>query len=259
MSYPKRPWRQSKRGVGHRTSYDGRPAGVAVEVGATVRSLRSQELVDSIIDFIDRHNLRPGDVLPPEPRLMEEFGAARNSVREALRTLQALGIVEIRHGYGTFVGTASMTALGPSLLFRTRARSKENLDGLRDLLEVRQILETELAKKVADRRDTALLEELADEVRRMNDRSEAADADRRFHERMCTAAGNDLALELIRLFWDVYRQTESLIGAPTTSVKAVVTKHQNIVEALASADHDAIAQAVDLHFEEIRVRIRRRR
>jgi DNA-binding FadR family transcriptional regulator len=223
--------------------------------------LRSQELVDSIIDFIDRRNLRPGDVLPPEPRLMEEFGAARNSVREALRTLQALGIVEIRHGYGTFVGSASMTSLGPSLLFRTRARSRENLDGLRDLLEVRQILETGLARKVAHRHDPALLNGLADEVQRMGTESDAdkASADRRFHERICVAAGNDLALELIRLFWDVYRQTESLIGAPTSPTDELASKHQNIVDAIASADHDAIRRAMQLHFDEIRFRIRRRR
>ncbi|TVT07770.1 FadR family transcriptional regulator, partial [Amycolatopsis bartoniae] len=179
-----------------------------------MRTTRSQELVDSIIELIDRRRLRAGDPLPPEPRLMEEFGVARNSVREALRTLQALGIVEIRHGYGTFVGDASMAALSPSLLFRTRTRSRDDLRGLSDLLEVRQILETELACRAVG--DGKLLAELGECVDRMADPATAAAADRRFHELIGEAAGNELALELIRLFWDVYRQTESLIGAPTS-------------------------------------------
>jgi DNA-binding FadR family transcriptional regulator len=219
-----------------------------------VRTLRSQELVESIIELIDRRQLSAGDPLPPEPRLMEEFGAARNSVREALRTLQALGIVEIRHGYGTFVGDASMTALGPSLLFRTRAQSRNNLQGLRDLLEVRQILETELTCRVAEACDEALLEDLSACVRRMGEPEGGDSADREFHERICQAAGNELALELIRLFWDVYRQTESLIGAPSRP-RSRVDRHQRIVEALRSGDRAELGRAVSLHFDEIRDRL----
>lgn len=218
-----------------------------------MRVTRSQELVDSIIELIDRRQLRAGDPLPPEPRLMEEFGVARNSVREALRTLQALGIVEIRHGYGTFVGDASMAALSPSLLFRTRARSRDDLRGLSDLLEVRQILETELTRKVVG--DGALLSSLGECVDRMADPATAAAADRRFHELICEAAGNDLALELIRLFWDVYRQTEALIGATTSRPAGLVAKHQRILEAVAAGDGAAISEAVSEHFAEIRKRI----
>ncbi|NIH87781.1 FCD domain-containing protein [Amycolatopsis granulosa] len=220
-----------------------------------MRTLRSQELADSIVELIDRRQLGPGDPLPPEPRLMAEFGAARNSVREALRTLQALGIVEIRHGYGTFVGAASMTALSPSLLFRTRARSRDDLRGLRDLLEVRQILETELTRKLARQRDEALLDQLAERVRRMADPATSAAADGEFHELICTAAGNELAAELIRLFWSVYRQTEVLIGAPRTPSDALVAKHQLVVDAIAAGDPDAIGDAVRHHFDEVRGRL----
>ncbi|GAB3567480.1 FadR/GntR family transcriptional regulator [Amycolatopsis endophytica] len=220
-----------------------------------MRTPRGQELADSIVELIERRGLEPGDPLPPEPRLVEEFDVARNSLREALRTLQALGIVEIRHGYGTFVGAASMTALSPSLLFRTRARSREDLRGLRDLLEVRQILETELTCKLARQRDDALLDRLADCVRRMADPAVSAAADGEFHELLCTAAGNELAAELIRLFWAVYRQTEVLIGAPRTPADALVAKHQLIVDALAAGDPAVIADAVRRHFDEVRGRL----
>jgi DNA-binding FadR family transcriptional regulator len=221
--------------------------------------LRSEELVQSIIGLIDQRGLRAGDPLPPEPKLMEEFDAARNSVREALRTLQALGIVEIRHGYGTFVGSASMTALSPSLLFRTRAQSRDDLRGLRDLLGVRQILETELTRQVAGHADEKLLAELDGCVARMHDPATGPDADRQFHELIGEAAGNDLALELIRVFWDVYRQTEFLLGTPVSKPKALVAKHQLIVDTIRAGDTDAVPEAVSHHFDEIRERIAARR
>lgn len=215
--------------------------------------LRSQELVESITDLINRRGLRAGDPLPTEQMLMDEFQASRNSVREALRTLQALGIAEIRHGYGTFVGSASMAVLSPSLLFRTRSR--DNLRGLRDLLEVRQILETELARKVAAQSGEVLFAELDACVQRMRDPHAGAEADRRFHELICIAAGNDLALELIRMFWDVYRQTESQLGAPRSTPDSLVARHQMIVDALRSGGDTVIGAAVSRHFDEVRERI----
>jgi DNA-binding FadR family transcriptional regulator len=220
-----------------------------------VRALRSEELVEAITELIDRRGLRAGDPLPPEPRLMEELGAARNSVREALRTLQALGIVQIRHGYGTFVGSASMSALSPSLLFRTRARSRDDLGGLRDLLGVRQILETELTRQVAEHPDETLLSDLDACVARMANPATAPDADRQFHERIGQAAGNELALELTRMFWDVYRQTESLLGTPVSEPKALVAKHRLIVDTIRSGDPGHVTDAVARHFDEIRARI----
>jgi DNA-binding FadR family transcriptional regulator len=220
-----------------------------------MRPLRSKELVKSIIELIDRRGLAPGDPLPPESKLVEEFDVARNSVREALHALQALGIVEIRHGYGTFVGDASMVSLSPSLLFRTRARSRKDLGGLRELLEVRQILETELARRVAEAEDVALLDALDAYVRQMANPVTGSAADRGFHERICAAAGNTLALELVRLFWDVYQQTESLIGAITSTPDSLVDKHQRIVDAIRSGDAALIGQAVSHHFDEIRVRL----
>ncbi|WP_236791360.1 FadR/GntR family transcriptional regulator [Amycolatopsis sp. GM8] len=218
-----------------------------------MRVTRGQELVGEIIELIDRRQLRAGDPLPTEPRLMEEFGVARNSVREALRTLQALGIVEIRHGYGTFVGEASMAALSPSLLFRTRARSRDDLRGLSDLLEVRQVLETALTRKAVG--NGKLLQALGECVDKMADPETAPAADRRFHELIGEAAGNELALELIRLFWDVYQQTESLIGTPASPPASLMDKHQRILEAIAAGNGELVGEAVSEHFDEIRKRI----
>jgi DNA-binding FadR family transcriptional regulator len=60
-------------------------------------------LEERIVELIHERGLTPGAAMPTEPQLMDLLGASRNSVREAIRALQALGIVDIRHGYGTFV------------------------------------------------------------------------------------------------------------------------------------------------------------
>jgi DNA-binding FadR family transcriptional regulator len=138
---------------------------------------------------------------------------------------------------------------------RHEARSRDDLRGLRDLLGVRQILETELTRQVARQPDESLLADLDACVARMHDPATSADADRQFHERIGAAAGNDLALELIRVFWDVYRQTESLLGTPVSPPKALVAKHQLIVDTIRAGEPESVADAVSHHFDEIRDRI----
>lgn len=73
--------------------------------GESRNSRVQREVVQLILD----RKLQPGAPLPTEAELMEDLGISRNSVREALKALQALDIVEIRHGYGTYVGRASLT------------------------------------------------------------------------------------------------------------------------------------------------------
>lgn len=82
------------------------------------RTLLRQEVVEGIKRYILDERLRPGDPLPTEPALCEALGASRSSVREAVKILDALDIVDVRHGHGTYVGRLSLSALVESLTFR---------------------------------------------------------------------------------------------------------------------------------------------
>ncbi|QRP43560.1 FadR/GntR family transcriptional regulator [Amycolatopsis sp. FDAARGOS 1241] len=216
------------------------------------RPQRSEEITKQIIDLIIDRDLPPGAPMPTELSLMDDIGVSRNSIREAIKALQALGIVEIRHGYGTFVGSAGSEALQTWLLFRTRTRDAGRL---RDLLEVREMIETELTRRVALEHRPGLIADLEACVARMRRKGpDSAVADREFHDLICAEAGFDLARELTGLFWDVYRAAEAELGGPVSSAAGTAKRHQAIVDALVARDAEAAAEAVHRHFDEVRKR-----
>jgi DNA-binding FadR family transcriptional regulator len=222
------------------------------------RTRRSDEIAQAIADLIIERGLEPGAALPPEATLMEEIGASRNSIRESVKALQALGIVDIRHGYGTFVGSGSSAALQPWLMFRTRLAGARNTERLSELLEIREIIEAEVTRRVAVSHQPGLLDDLTECVERMRagDPADSPGADRRFHELICDAAGVPLARELVGLFWDVYRAIEGELETITQTPEQIARRHQVIVDAIGSGDTARAEDAVHKHFNEVRERLR---
>lgn len=211
------------------------------------------ELQDRIVDLILDRGLAPGAAMPSEPRLVEELGASRNSVREALRALHTLGIVEIRHGYGTFVGQAPLTAFAPGLLYSTRQSVRSDPAALGELLEVRRILEASLIEQVVERADDAFLAELDDAVTAM-DTGGLSSADRHFHQLLYRPLHNRFAGQLIELFWVVYHQVESELDPPDEP-EDIRHGHRSIVDAVRAGDAAAAKTAMTRHFADIEARI----
>ena len=215
---------------------------------------------DLIVDLIVEMDLDPGDALPAEPELMRTLGVSRNSVREALKGLQAFGIVDIRHGYGTYVGSAQLRSMAPGLLFHSRlAVRRENPRALRDIVEVRALLESGLIRRSALELAPADLDRLREELDALAADGDAGRAghDRRFHELLYEPLGNALALQLIALFWDVYRQLEAEVGKPRTDHHQVVRQHGQVLDALRAHDPDAAAAMIAEHFADVIARIDR--
>jgi DNA-binding FadR family transcriptional regulator len=219
------------------------------------RAERRPTLEDRIVGIIHDKQLSPGATLPTEPQLMDLLGASRNSVREAVRALQALGIVEIRHGRGTFVGEAPLRVLTPSIAFHIRSRSSASgVSALADLVEVRELLEVGLVGQVTGTVTTARLAALDALAGRM---SEDPEADRAFHSLLFESCGNDLVQQLIQLFWDVYHQAEGALEPPEDRAEAIIANHQAIVAALRTGDAEAARAAMRRHFTDVRARIAR--
>ncbi|WP_255951645.1 FadR/GntR family transcriptional regulator [Streptomyces odontomachi] len=223
-----------------------------------VNSQIQREVTQLILD----RGLKPGAPLPTEAELMEDLGVSRNSVREALKALQALDIVEIRHGYGTYVGQASLTPLVDGLTFRTLVLLGDDAHALNEILEVREVLEEGLIQRITPSLTEADLDALEEIVVRMEDAGQAGEAfpalDREFHERLYRVLGNELVPQLLGAFWNVFHRVAGARGwTEDPSLEVTARRHRDILTALRARDVAAAQRAMSHHFRGIEARAAR--
>ncbi|WP_372349890.1 FadR/GntR family transcriptional regulator [Streptomyces sp. KL116D] len=229
-----------------------RPAVRHPRVGHQVQRAVMQLILDA--------GLRPGELLPTEAELMESLGVSRNSVREALKALQALDIVEIRHGYGTYVGQASLTPLADGLTFRTLLRPADDAHALAEILQVREVLEEGLIRRLAARPlPVEVLDRLDVIVGKMGAAGEAdepfADLDREFHETLYSSLGNELIPQLLGAFWNVFDRVAGVRQwSSDPAPEVTVDRHRAIVTALRAQDAARAQEAMATHFRGIEKR-----
>lgn len=218
-----------------------------------------------ILDVIHERGLGPGDPIPTEPELVDVLAVSRNSVREAIRPLRALGIVEVRRGHGTVVAEPSLRALSPSLAFRViagSARSGETAGGagalaeLRHLVEIRELIEAGAAERLVREVDAATVERLSELCDEMTREGPNPEVDREFHRLLYSTVDNPLIGQLVDVFWDAYQDARGVLEAPSKEAAEDTTaKHRRIAEALRNEDAEALRSAMSRHFAEIKQRI----
>ena len=215
-------------------------------------------LAERILAIIHQRGLGVGDPIPTEMELIDELAVSRNSVREAIRGLRALGIVDIRHGFGTFVGDASLGALSPSLTFRALTNgTRDDRRGLRDLVDIRELVEVGVIDRIAGTLPEQTLDRLAELCDRMAETDLDPDVDREFHRTLYASIDNPLVGQLIDLFWDAYRAAHTALTLPGNGDTAhTVAQHAAIVSALRAGDHTAARAAMTAHFTDIKQRLR---
>lgn len=222
--------------------------------------LRGAEVTERIKAFILQNELQPGDALPTEATLCSELGASRSSVREAIKTLSALDIVDVRHGHGTYVGKLSMAALLEGLTFKAMLSSQDDFAVLSELVEVRQLLEQGLAQSIVAAFDENLnrsLSELVDQMRLLADSGEPfVDQDRSFHLLLMQPLQNHLVGQLTTAFWDIQAIVAPLLDSTTTDVQETVDAHAEIVRAAASGDTYRFINAIADHYAPVRRQLR---
>ncbi|OKI87589.1 FadR/GntR family transcriptional regulator [Micromonospora sp. CB01531] len=224
------------------------------------RATEAREAVKSLI--LDRR-LGVGDPLPTESELMRELGISRNSVREALKALQAVGIVEIRHGFGMFVGPMSLGGLVDELAFHGRVTPADGGHHLTHLMQIREALESGLVMQLIDRRGDCDLASAVDVLARMAEEAEVGtvspETDRLFHDVLYAPLGNPLVGQLLGAFWDVYHQLRLDLGTPVEPPAEVVRRHRVIYDAVVAGDREAALTAIQAHFDGVRGRLARLR
>jgi DNA-binding FadR family transcriptional regulator len=221
--------------------------------------MAARDLQQRIKQLIIDRRLTSGAPLPTEPELMSHLGASRNSVREALKALQAMGIVEIRHGFGTYVGPMSLAPMIEGLAFRTVAGHYRGEDSLLQLLQLREAVETGLVSRLAGRIPPADLIELDALVDRMEREAAAgaglAETDRAFHATLYRGLDNVLLSEVLEAFWDAFHQVRTDLGGEPQDPQVTCRQHREIVHAVRSGDPVRAEEAIRKHFGNIRARV----
>ncbi|GAA0427406.1 FadR/GntR family transcriptional regulator [Streptomyces luteireticuli] len=224
----------------------------------------ASDLLERIKQIVIDRRLPPGAPLPTERELTELLGTGRTCVREALKALQALGVVEIRHGFGTYVGPMTLAPVTEGLVFRTVAGHRRGEDSLLQLLELREAVETGLAWRLAGRMAEPDLAELDAIVARMEDEALTgpvrAETDRAFHAAFCRGLDNPLIGAVPEAFWNAFHRLRDGVrdgaGAPPDP-RTVCARHRAIVAAVRAGDAVRTEEAIRDHFCDIRTRLRK--
>jgi GntR family transcriptional regulator, transcriptional repressor for pyruvate dehydrogenase complex len=210
-----------------------------------------EEIVRQVKGMIGEGRLKSGDRLPPERDLAEKFVVSRTSVREALRALESLGLVEIRPGEGTFVREVSVDALiEPLALVMLSQR-----EAVAELFEARRVLEPAIAALAARRATPEEIHEM-ERILEAQAREIAAGRtglveDGHFHAALGTAAHNRAIVRVVHAIMDLLAQSreESLNtpGRPERSHQ----DHRRVLDAVLDRNDAAAEQAMRDHLDAV--------
>lgn len=217
------------------------------------RKAISDEIVEQIVGLISRQELKPGDRLPPERDLCRQFGVGRTTLREALRSLGTLGIVEGRVGEGTFVSADSSRQLEKSLQWGLLLDEK----GIDDLVETRLMLECRTAEAAAERATAEDVDRIRHAVTALEaslrDQERFLEADLEFHLAIASASQNRILASMLNLTrnylqrWIVQSLDDPTRPEGERRARLSLDEHRAILSAIESGDPDQARESMRIH------------
>lgn len=202
-------------------------------------------LAHDILQLIDDLGLAPGDKLPPERELARHFRVSRGSIREAMKQLAAQGIVESRHGAGTFLAStpgAFSQALGAAL-----ADARHRLESL---FELRLAVEPGIAALAARKATPAQVQALEQAIALQEAETDPARwgaCDQAVHHALAQATGNPLVSRLVAALYAPLAETRDEGLQSPERHSASVAGHRQILQAVAAGDPGGAALAMEAH------------
>lgn len=215
-----------------------------------VKKLSLVEIVhDRIKAYIVEHRLKPGDKLPSEKSLIETLAVSRSVVREALKSLQLMGIVEIKSGDGIYVGQLSVKSLFEQVAFHWQVGGQK----IKELLDTRKILELgaiDLAIAHYDPEKLAAIEKwnqaLEDKLLR-NERP--LQVDLQFHQALFRATGNETYYQLTRVVHEFFNMSHLEKVNTMESFHAALQQHRDIFHWIKQKEPDRAKQSMIEHLQ----------
>lgn len=234
-----------------------------------------QKAIDYIYDLIEQGRLSIGDKLPTERYISETLGMSRNSTREALRTLENMGVIEARHGSGNYLaGNVSQTITKAiDMMLLLRQTNEDEISAFRRSMEVsvcNTIMEQGLGKKWEVQLEE-VIERMSQLIQRdtsmsthhdlstiVSDESfcpqqileEQIELDREFHYTLIYATENQFWICIAESIIEVYRRfiDSTLQHADLNARKILLSIHRDILYALQNCDRHACEEAIDRHY-----------
>lgn len=208
----------------------------------------TDDAVTKIRDLVISGQLRPGEKLPQEPVLANQLGISRNSMREAVRALEQMGVLDVRHGSGTYV-----SSLEPALLLEGLSFAVDLMrdDTIPEVIEVRQLLEPAATRLAVQRMTPARLAVIRASFEAHSQQSTVEDlvrCDLEFHRAIAEASGNQTLVSLLDGLSSRTLRLRIWGGiASENAVQLTIEHHRQILEAIEAGDAHLAEAAALVH------------
>ena len=206
-----------------------------------------EEIIEQFRELISKGELKPGDKLPPERDLAIQLNVSRTAIREALRSLESMGFIESRVGGGTFIREITLD----NVIKPFSGILSQDKKLMMELIDVRILLEGELAKLAAQRINEKKISMIEDSISLMEKEIKGGGigikGDNSFHNSLAAAAENSAMSKILDMCGDLLSNTrEATLKIPGQPVKSV-KDHKEIFEAIKKADGEEAKKRMRSH------------
>ncbi|GJJ80836.1 transcriptional regulator [Pasteurella canis] len=216
-------------------------------------------LQEKIKELIIKRKMKSGDLMPTENELIDLFGVSRSSLREAIKSLEALHILDIHHGIGTFVGTSSLVPMIRGLTFYAQLHLQDNLKSIIDILDVREILQYGFAPIAVQKINSQEVQQLQQLVHILEDNAQqglfSIKEEHQIHLLMYQSVQNHLLTQYLDAFWQIYQQLDGELPKILISPTALAMQYRELIDAVEARDLERVQRAILYYFQAMRQRL----
>ncbi len=234
---------------------------LAGSIPRTPPARRGVAVVADLVAAIVTGELAPGDVLPPEGVLSQNFGVSRTVIRESVKRVEEKGLVTVAQGRGTSVNPPTAWNVLDPVVLSALVDHDDTLGVLDELTVIRGSLEASMAAAAAHRQTpnrTHELEEAFEQTElNIDDFSRYNEADAHFHYVVMEQSGNRLAANITRILFARARESARFTGTPgPEAMRLTLNEHRAVLEAITSGDSEGAARAMSDHITQAWLRRR---